>query len=242
MGYQKLSIVKNYDIINLEKEKVIIVEKLFLAKIENSDDRDVVYYLDFNGVDKNGYFSNINLNGSCFSGFKKELLDIVENDFDSLETIYTKDEIKKLFELDDELTKYKHDINANKEKVNEMMLKISNDINCMLDKLRSGDNEELFQNIVEEEKVWCMNEYNLSKEQIDDIFDNYNGNYQDRSIICTIYEDKEDMFDNLRWNGCIEVSDYLVDYVDKERYISDILEEDNTFYELSDGRIVYYSY
>ena len=52
---------------------MIIVEKLFLAKIENSDDRDVVYYLDFDGVRKDGYFSSINLNGSCFSGFKQEL-------------------------------------------------------------------------------------------------------------------------------------------------------------------------
>lgn len=218
------------------------MEKLFLAKIENSDDRDVVYYLDFDGIRKDGYFSNINLNGSCFSGFKKELLDVVENDFDSLETIYTKDEIKQLFALDDELDKVKSCINIDKEKIHDRGVKITNEINCLLDKLRSGDNEELFQNIVEEEKVWCMNEYNLSKEQIDDIFDNYKGNYQDRSIICTIYEDKEDMFDNLRWNGCIEVSDYLIDYVDKERYISDVLEEDNTFYELSDGRIVYYSY
>lgn len=218
------------------------MEKLFLAKIENSDDRDVVYYLDFEGIRENGYFSNINLNGSCFFGFKKELLDVIENDFDSLETIYTKEEITKLFELDDELDKVKNCINADKEKIHDRGVKITNEINCLLDKLRSGDNEELFQNVVEEEKVWCMNEYNLSKEEIDDIFDNYNSSYQDRSIIAIIYEDKEDMFDNLRWNGIIEVSDYLVDYVDKDGYIDSILNEDNTYYELSDGRIVYYNY
>ena len=218
------------------------MEKLFLAKIKNSDDRDVVYYLDFEGIREDGYFSNINLNGSCFSGFKKELLDIIENEFDSLETIYTKEEITKLFELDDELDKVKNCINADKEKIHDRGVKITNEINCLLDKLRSGDNEELFQNVVEEEKVWCMNEYNLSKEEIDDIFDNYNSNYQDRSIIAIIYEDKEDMFDNLRWNGFIEVSDYLVDYVDKDGYIDSILNEDNTYYELSDGRIVYYNY
>ena len=218
------------------------MEKLFLAKIENSDDRDVVYYLDFDGIRKDGYFSSINLNGSCFSGFKQELLDVVENDFDSLETIYTKDEIKQLFALDDELDKVKSCINIDKDKIHDRGVKITNEINCLLDKLRSGDNEELFQNIVEEEKVWCMNEYNLSKEQIDDIFDNYKGNYQDRSIIVTVYNDKEELFDEMRFNGIIECSDYLVDYVDKERYINDVLEEDNTFYELSDGRIVYYSY
>ena len=218
------------------------MEKLFLAKIENSDDRDVVYYLDFEGIRENGYFSNINLNGSCFSGFKKELLDIIENEFDSLETIYTKEEITKLFELDDELDKVKNCINADKEKIHDRGVKITNEINCLLDKLRSGDNEELFLNVIEEEKVWCMNEYNLSKEQIDDIFDNYDNSYQDRSIICTVYEDKEDMFDNLRWNRIIEVSDYLIDYVDKDGYIDSILNEDNTYYELSDGRIVYYSY
>lgn len=218
------------------------MEKLFLAKIENSDDRDAVYYLDFDGIRENGYFSNINLNGSCFSGFKKELLDVVENDFDSLETIYTKEEIKQLFALDDELDKVKSCINIDKEKIHDRGVKITNEINCLLDKLRSGDNEELFQNIVEEEKVWCMNEYNLSKEEIDDIFNNYNGNYQDRSIIVTVYKDKEELFDEMRFNGIIECSDYLIDYVDKERYINDVLEEDNTFYELSDGRIVYYSY
>ena len=101
------------------------MEKLFLAKIENSDDRDVVYYLDFDGVRKDGYFSSINLNGSCFSGFKQELLDVVENDFDSLETIYTKDEIKQLFALDDELDKVKSCINIDKDKIHDRGVKIT---------------------------------------------------------------------------------------------------------------------
>ena len=62
------------------------MEKLFLAKIKNSDDRDIVKYIEFSGFECNHYFGGLHIHGACFCGFEKELRDIVENNFDPSKT------------------------------------------------------------------------------------------------------------------------------------------------------------
>ena len=190
------------------------MENLFLAKIKNSDDRDCVFYVELRGFECNHYFGGLSLGGACFGGYQEEFRKIVDNDFDTLETIYTKEEIG---------------------------IELLNKIDCMLDKLKSGDNEELFQNIIEEEKEYCMQKYNLSREQIDDIFDNYNSVYQDRAIICAVFEDKEELFRDCAFNGLIDISEDLIDYIDVESYVNDNILCNDYYYELDDGRIVYYA-
>lgn len=216
------------------------MERLFLAKIKDSDDRDCVYYAELSGFECNHYFGGLHLCGACFCGFEKEFRGLVENNFDSLETIYTKEEMEQLFALNDELKGFGYGIEKDSEKYNKG-IEVINQMEQLLDKLRSGDNEELFNNIIEEEKEYCMNEYNLSKEEVDDIFEDYNGSYQDRSIICAVYNDNEELFNELKWNGIIECNDDLEDYVDKEKYIDDLIYYDSYYKKLEDGRIIYYS-
>ena len=217
------------------------MENLFLAKIKNSDDRDCVFYVELSGFECGHYFGGLHLGGACFSGYQEEFRKIVDNDFDTLETIYTKEEIQELFRLNDELKSLGYGIEKDSDKYNKG-IELLNKIDCMLDKLRSGDNEELFQNVIEEEKEYCMQEYNLSKEQIDDIFNEYNSVYQDRAIICAVFEDKEDLFRDCAFNGLIDnVSDELIDYIDVESYVDDKILIYDCYYELDDGRIVYYA-
>lgn len=217
------------------------MENLFLAKIKNSDDRDCVFYVELRGFECNHYFGGLSLCGACFSGYYDEFKERVENDFDTLETIYTKEEMQELFRLNDELKSLGYGIEKDSDKYNKGV-EILNKINCMLDKLKSGDNEELFQNIIEEEKEYCMQKYNLSREQIDDIFDNTKDDYEDRSIICAVYEDKEDLFKDLVFNGLLpEIDDDLIDYIDIDNYVEDKVLIYDCYYELDDGRIVYYA-
>lgn len=217
------------------------MENLFLAKIKNSDDRDCVFYVELRGFECNHYFGGLSLGGACFSGYEEEFRKIVDNDFDTLETIYTKEEMQELFRLNDELKSLGYGIEKDSDKYNKG-IEILNKIDCMLDKLKSGDNEELFQNVIEEEKEYCMQLYNLSKEQIDDIFDNYNSVYQDRAIICAVFEDKEDLFKDLVFNGLLpEIDDDLIDYIDIDNYVEDKVLIYDCYYTLDDGRIVHYA-
>ena len=216
------------------------MENLFLAKIKNSDDRDCVFYVELRGFECNHYFGGLSLGGACFGGYQEEFRKIVDNDFDTLETIYTKEEMQELFRLNDELKSLGYGIEKDSDKYNKG-IELLNKIDCMLDKLKSGDNEELFQNIIEEEKEYCMQKYNLSREQIDDIFDNYNSVYQDRAIICAVFEDKEELFRDCAFNGLIDISEDLIDYIDVESYVNDNILCNDYYYELDDGRIVYYA-
>ena len=218
------------------------MEKLFLAKIKDSDDRDCVFYVELRGFECNHYFGGLSLCGACFGGYQEEFRKIVDNDFDTLETIYTKEEMQELFRLNDELKSLGYGIEKDSDKYNKGV-ELLNKINCMLDKLKSGDNEELYNNIIEEEeKEFCMYEYGFSKEQIDDIFDNYKGDFRDRAIICAVFEDKEDLFRDCVFNGLIDnVSDELIDYIDVESYVNDKILIYDYYYELDDGRIVYYA-
>ena len=78
-------------------------KNIFLAKIKNSDERDVVYYINFRGFECDHYFGGMRLGGACFCGYEKEFRDMVENDFDNLETILTKGEYMLLFKLSDDI-------------------------------------------------------------------------------------------------------------------------------------------
>jgi hypothetical protein len=216
------------------------MEKLFLAKIKDSDDRDCVFYVELSGFECNHYFGGLYLGGACFGGYEKDFRKIVDNDFDTLETIYTKEEMQELFRLNDELKSLGYGIEKDSDKYNQGV-KLVNEIDYMLDKLRSGDNEELYNFVIEEEKEYCMQEYNLSKEEIDDIFENYNDGYQDRAIICAVYEDKEDLFRDCAFNGLINIDKDLIDYINIESYVDDNILGCGCYYELDNGRIVYYA-
>ena len=210
---------------------------MFLCKIKNTDDRDCVKYLDFREFECGHYFSGINIHGACFSGFEKELRDAVENNFDDVETILTKDEFLRLFELDDELDKLGNGIEKDDDRYNKGMKIIEEYHNTIEQKLLSDDNEELFNKVIADEKEYIKDKYDLNDEDVETIFDNYNGDYQDRAIVGYVYDDVNDLVENEKWNyGYQDIK-----YFDDDAFASDLLEDD-MYLELDSGRIVYYSY
>ena len=184
--------------------------RLFLAKVKNTDDRDIVKYIEFTGFECNHYFGGLHIEGACFSGFEKEFRNLVENNFEELETILTKDEFIKLFKLNDELKALGYGIEKDSDKYNKGLEII---------------------------KEYVKNEYNLSDLEVDDIFENYGLEYQDRAIISHIFRDFDDMVYEEKFNFGYDEQPYF----DDESFGYDLLESEN-YYKLDSGKIVSYNY
>ena len=213
------------------------MEKLFLGKELNSDDRDVVKYLEFNGFECGHYFGGLHIVGACFSGFEKEFREKVENDFENIETILTKEEMKHLFELNDELKALGYGIEKDSDKYNKGLEIIKEYENTIEKKLQSNENKELFEKVIVDEKEYVKNEYDLTDEEVEEIFDNYGLVYQDRAIIGTIFSDKYDMIEEEKFSFGYDKQPYF----DDESFGNDLLESEN-YHELDSGKIVSYSY
>ena len=213
------------------------MERVFLAKELNSDDRDIVKYIEFNGFECGHYFGGLHIEGACFSGFEKEFRDKVENDFENIETILTKEEFKHLFELDDELDELGFGIEKDSDKYNKGMEIIAEFENTIGKKLLSDENKKLFEKVVADEKEYVKNEYDLTDEEVEEIFDNYGLEYQDRAIVGTIFSDKYDMIEEEKFSLGYD----KVPYFDDESFGNDLLESES-YLELESGRIVYYCY
>ena len=211
--------------------------RLFLAKIKNSDDRDIVKYIEFTGFECNHYFGGLHIEGACFGGFEKEFRNLVENNFEELETILTKDDFIKLFELNDELKALGYGIKKDSDKYNKGLEIIKEYQNTIEKKLQSNENKELFEKVIADEKEYVKNKYNLSDLEVNDVFKNYHLEYQDRAIIGYIFKN----FDNMVYEEKFNFGYDKQPYFDDESFGYDLLESEN-YYKLDSGKIVSYNY
>lgn len=212
------------------------MEKCFLAKIKNSNDRDHVFYIEFGGFECEHYFSLFHILGACFCGFEKELYDVVLNDFDNLETILTKEEFIRLYHAKEEISKLGYGIVRDSEKYNAG-IKIFDSIKDIQEKLKGKENNDLFNRVIEEKKAICMEAYDLTKEEVDYIFQCYKKVYQDSSIIGAVYEDKRDLAENEKFSFGYD----KIPYFDDEAFVNDLLKT-YEYLELDSGKIVYLCY
>ena len=213
--------------------------KYFIAKIKNDDDRDCVKYIEFGGFECEHYFSLFHIQGACFCGFEKEFYDMVVNNFDELETILTQDDFIKLFKANEELKGLGCGITRGDDRYNKGM-EIINNILYIEDKLKSNENKELFEKVVNDEKIYCMEEYDLTSSEINYIFKEYKKYdeiYQDRGIIGCIFKDRDEMAEEEKFSFGYGNQPYF----DNEAFAEDLLE--NGYYlELESGRIVSLNY
>lgn len=114
------------------------------------------------------------------------------------------------------------------------------DYNRIVDILQSKEAQEFCDIIMESEKEYLCDEYNLSDEDIEKIFDDYYLDYRDRGIIGGIYEDSSDVGYNEAWEfGYLKPDDSISSkYFDYERFGEDLVEESDRYFELDDGRVV----
>lgn len=210
---------------------------LFLCKLNNND-RDCCKYIEFAGFECGHYFGGIRISGACFCGFEKELRDEVENNFENIETILTKEEFKKLFSLHDDIKALGYGIEKDSEKYEEGLKIIQEYQNTIREKLLSEENEKLFEKVVKDEKEYIKNEYNLTDDEVEYIFDHYNGDYKDRAIVGYIYDDADEFVAEEKWSLGYDKQPYF----DDDAFLKDLLADDYYYLELESGKIVSYSY
>lgn len=209
---------------------------IFLGKIKNSDDRDCVIYMEFKGFECNHYFAGLRTCGACFSGRLNEIKDNIDN----FESILTKEELLKLFELDKMLNDLGYGIEKGSEKYNKGIEILNKYENTIGKKLESEENEKLFEKIIEEEKEIMKQEWNLNDKDIEDIFEKYYLEYRDRGIINYVYDDVYDLGEEII-DSCYNLDDNIKRYIDYERFGNDLLLDD-CYVELDDGRVVSLNY
>ena len=85
-----------------------------------------------------------------------------------------------------------------------------------------------------------VDKYDISEEDVEEIFENYYLDYRDRSIIGCIYSNSSELGYDEAFNlGYIKSGDVISErYFDYEKFGEDLLEEEQ-YMELSDGRVVY---
>lgn len=210
----------------------------FLLKI-NENDRDCVKYLDTEetGAFECGhYFASLRINGACFSGFLKE---IKEQSFENITTILTEEELKRLFEFNEKISELGFGIVQGDERY-QKGLEYRAEIQDIIDKLNGEDNEKLFKKVQEEEKEELKDEYDLTDEDINYIFDNYGLEYRDRAVVSYIWRDiYECAYDEAEGMGYVNRDNDR--YFNYETFGEDLL-NNKSYLELEDGRVVMLSY
>ena len=210
---------------------------LFLGRLKDQSDRDCCLYIE----NKNPrwqcdhYFEGITLHGSCFchSGFP---------DYDDLETVLSREEYKELIVYNGEIGKLGHGIKKASERYKNGCA-LSKEIQHIFDKLNSDEAKKFQGRIIEEEKKYLVDKYDISEEDVEEIFENYYLDYRDRSIIGCIYSNTSELGYDEAFNlGYIKPGDVILErYFDYEKFGEDLLKKEQ-YMELSNGRVLYLNY
>ena len=186
----------------------------FLFKENGTDDRDCVRYVELKDLKENHICCDgkFNVHGACFSMSLKG--DNIS--YEDITTILTEEEFKALCNPD------------------------GKDLTSIIEKLESEENTELFEQIIEEEKEYLMDEYNLDEDDIETIFDNYGLDYRDRAVVGYVYEDTYDLGYETAWScGYVSNNDSIMNrHFDFEKFGEDLVNDDECYCQLADGRCV----
>lgn len=189
----------------------------FLFKENETNDRDCVRYVDLEDLRNNHLCidGKFNVHGACYSRSLKE----EDADYENITTILTEEEYKML-------------CNPN-----------GKDFTSIIEKLESEENEELFEQVIEEEKEYLMDEYGFDEEDVEQIFDEYYLDYRDRGIVGYVFDDAYDLgYEEAYSLGYVDNRNSIVErYFDFEKFGEDLLEEEQ-YIQLNDGRCVYLNY
>lgn len=207
---------------------------LFLYRLKNDEDRDACAYIDEipSKFECGHYFSRVTIQGACYYGG-----DFVA--YEDIDTILTKSEYKMLLKFSKDIEELKYGISKGDERYNKGIELIKN-IQPIYDKLQSEEAEKFENNIMYDEKEIMMEEWNLSEDDIEEILDNCYLEYKDRAVIGYVYDDVEELAEN-EIEQCFDVPDFLTNYIDYSKFGEDLLQDEERYKELEDGRIVVYN-
>lgn len=188
----------------------------FLFKENGTNDRDCVRYVELKDLKENHICCDgkFNVHGACFSMSLKD--DNIS--YEDITTILTDEEFKALCNPD------------------------GRDLTSIIEKLESEENVELFEQIIEEEKEYLMDEYGFGEEDIEQIFDEYYLDYRDRGIVGYVFDSVYDLgYEEAYSLGYVDNNSVAERYFDFEKFGEDLLEEEQ-YMQLNDGRCVCLNY
>lgn len=206
---------------------------VFLYK-ENTEDRDCCAYIEARAErwECNHYFGSVILHGACYSGHDFA-------DYEDIKTVLTEDEYNQLVKFNKDINDLGCGITKGDERYNKG-IELCKAIQPIYDKLLSEENEEFFEQIIEEEKEYLMDEYNLDEDDIDMIFNNYCLDYRDRAVVGYVFDDTYDLGYEEAWSlGYVDSNNDSIAsrYFDYEAFGED-LANDEYHCKLADGRVV----
>ena len=210
---------------------------LFLYREKEADDRDCCAYIEAKNprFECGHYFGGVGLHGACYCGH--DFLD-----YDEIETVLTKTEYEELIAYNKAINDLGYGIKKGDERYNKG-IELAKSVQHIFDKLKSSEAKEFQQTIIESEIEYLKDEYSLSDEDIEKIFDEYYLDYRDRGIVGCVFNDSSDLGYEEAWQlGYIKNGDTISErYFDYEKFGEDLLEDEN-YLELDDGRVVSLNY
>lgn len=209
-------------------------EYVFLYRVTGEEDRDSCAYLENKPMrfECGHYFGRMILHGSCYCNSDWK-------DYSNIETILTEDEYNTLRKIDMEINGLGYGIKPEDERYQKGVA-LAEKVKPIFDKLNSAEAEEFFRQIVEDEKQIAMDEHGLTEEEVEEAFNNYPLDYQDRSIIGTVFEDSEELGREEAYSlGYVKEGELTEWYFDFEKFGEDLIEEE-MYQELESGKCVMY--
>ena len=188
---------------------------IFVGRVsDNEYDRDCCFYVE--EKEHRNIANEIILHGANYCGFYEEKIKAIEEG--NVESYLSQEELIDFLN--------------------------GNNYDFYIEKLQSEEAKEFQARIIEEEKEYVMDEYYLSREDVDCIFEEYYLDYQDRGIVCRIYDDVEDLgyeeFDSLV--GFAENISIVEKYFDFKAFGEDLIYDSECYIELPSGKCAQLSY
>lgn len=114
----------------------------------------------------------------------------------------------------------------------------------IINKLKSDEAMDFFKDIQESEMEYLKDKWSLYDSDIKQILNTYASDYGDRSIVSYVFEDRDELGYEEAWElGYIKNNDSISSrYFDYKRFGSDLVDEDERYLELNNGRVVCFSY
>lgn len=208
------------------------MEKLFLYQLKDCEERDKFAYIE-NGVrfECDHYFSSPSPESACYSGGGFA-------DYEDIITILTKQEYLDFLKFSKDVKCFGYGIEKYSEKYNEC-INIINNHKYLYDKLKSTENEKLFNKLLSEDWDKFKKENYLNDEDIEVIKENYSGDYKDSSIVDYIANNLCSYAEEFIDNTC-NIDEWIKSYINFEEMGIDLLEDRGI--ELNNGKVVVYNY
>lgn len=111
----------------------------------------------------------------------------------------------------------------------------------ILEKLASPEALAFADEIMESEKLYIMNEHNLTLADVEYALEEYNGDYRDRGIISVAFDTWREAAEDEAWQLGYVNNDHEERYFNYDSFIED-MQEDYTWLEVPSGKVIHFMY